>query len=466
MSKTPIQLSDHFTCRKLICFTLPSITMIIFTAIYGVVDGFFVSNYAGKTPFAAVNLIIPVLLILGSVGFMFGTGGGALIAKTMGQGDRQRANNIFSLIVYASAACGVVLAALGFLILRPAAVLMGAEGELLIEGDRDMADRRVLDQNEGELLEQALIYGRINLIALPFYVLQYEFQCLFATAEKPRLGLSVTVAAGVANMVLDALFVGVFSWGAAGAAAATAISQCIGGVVPLIYFARPNSSLLRLGKCRLDLRALGKTCSNGSSEFMSNVSMSLVSMLYNAQLMKYAGEDGISAYGVLMYVSMVFQSIFVGYSVGVAPIESYHLGAENRRELQGLLRRSLGLLAVCAACMFAAGQVLATPLSRLYVGYDPGLFEMTSHAFGIFSFSFLFSGFAIYGSSFFTALNDGLTSAIIAFLRTLVFQVGAVLTFPLLWELDGIWLSIVAAEVMAVITTAIFLVVGRKRYGY
>ena len=435
MSKTPIQLSDHFTCRKLICFTLPSITMIIFTAIYGVVDGFFVSNYAGKTPFAAVNLIIPVLLILGSVGFMFGTGGGALIAKTMGQGDRQRANNIFSMIVYASAACGVVLAALGFVILRPAAVLMGAEGELL---------------------EQALIYGRINLIALPFYVLQYEFQCLFATAEKPRLGLFVTVAAGVANMVLDALFVGVFSWGAAGAAAATAISQCIGGVAPLIYFARPNSSLLRLGKCRLDLRALGKTCSNGSSEFMSNVSMSLVSMLYNVQLMKYAGEDGVSAYGVLMYVSMVFQAIFVGYSVGVAPIESYHLGAEYRRELR----------AVCAACMFAAGQVLAAPLSRLYVGYDSGLFEMTSHAFGIFSFSFLFSGFAIYGSSFFTALNDGLTSAIIAFLRTLVFQVGAVLLFPLLWRLDGIWMSIVAAEVMAVITAAIFLVVGRKRFGY
>ena len=297
-------------------------------------------------------------------------------------------------------------------------------------------------------------------------MLQYEFQCLFATAEKPRLGLFVTVAAGVANMVLDALFVGVFSWGAAGAAAATAISQCIGGVAPLIYFARPNSSLLRLGKCRLDLRALGKTCSNGSSEFMSNVSMSLVSMLYNVQLMKYAGEDGISAYGVLMYVSMVFQAIFVGYSVGVAPIESYHLGAENHRELRGLLRRSLGLLAACAVCMFAAGQVLAAPLSRLYVGYDPGLFEMTSHAFGIFSFSFLFSGFAIYGSSFFTALNDGLTSAIIAFLRTLVFQVGAVLTFPLLWKLDGIWLSIVAAEVMAVITTAIFLLAKRKRYGY
>ena len=476
MSKTPIQLSDHFTCRKLICFTLPSITMIIFTAIYGVVDGFFVSNYAGKTPFAAVNLIIPVLLTLGSVGFMFGTGGGALIAKTMGQGDRQRANNIFSLIVYASAACGVVLTALGFLILRPAAVLMGAEGELLEQALGCQSPKVVvLDVNVlyWTCKKDAAAFYKLGAKvpvfryhALPFYGLQYEFQCLLATAEKPRLGLSVTVAAGVTNMVLDALFVAVFSWGAAGAAAATAISQCIGGVVPLVYFARPNSSLLRLGKCRLDLRALGKTCSNGSSEFMSNVSMSLVSMLYNVQLMKYAGEDGISAYGVLMYVSMVFQAIFVGYSVGVAPIESYHLGAENRRELRGLLRRSLGLLAVCAACMFAAGQVLAAPLSRLYVGYDPGLFEMTSHAFGIFSFSFLFSGFAIYGSSFFTALNDGLTSAIIAFLRTLVFQVGAVLLFPLLWRLDGIWMSIVAAEVMAVITTAIFLVVGRKRFGY
>ena len=445
MSKAPIQLSDHFTCGRLIRFTLPSITMMIFTAVYGVVDGFFVSNYAGKMPFAAVNLIIPVLLGLGCVGFMFGTGGGALIAKTMGQGDRERANDIFSMIVYVSAAIGVVLAGLGFLILRPAAVLMGAEGELL---------------------EQTLIYGRINLIALPFYVLQYEFQCLFATAEKPRLGLYITVAAGVTNMALDALFVAVFSWGAAGAAAATALSQFIGGSLPLVYFARPNSSLLRLGKCRMDLRALLKTCSNGSSEFMSNVSMSLVSMLYNVQLMKYAGEDGVSAYGVLMYVNMIFQAIYIGYSVGTAPIVSFHYGAGNRGELRGLLRRSGGLLAVCAVCMLAAGQVLAAPLSRLYVGCDPGLFRMTSHAFTIFSFSFLFSGFAIYGSSFFTALNDGLTSAIIAFLRALVFQVGAVLLFPLLWRLDGIWMSIVAAEVMAVVATGIFLLAKRKRYGY
>ena len=445
MSKASIQLSDHFTCGRLIRFTLPSITMMIFTAVYGVVDGFFVSNYAGKTPFAAVNLIIPVLLGLGCVGFMFGTGGGALIAKTMGQGDRERANDIFSMIVYVSAAIGVVLAGLGFLILRPAAVLMGAEGELL---------------------EQALIYGRINLIALPFYVLQYEFQCLFATAEKPRLGLYITVAAGVTNMALDALFVAVFSWGAAGAAAATALSQFIGGSLPLVYFARPNSSLLRLGKCRMDLRALLKTCSNGSSEFMSNVSMSIVSMLYNMQLMKYAGADGVAAYGVLMYVSMIFQAIFIGFAVGTAPIVGFNFGAQNTAELKGLLSKSLRIIGVCAVFMFAAGELFARPLGKLFVGYDDELLEMTVHAFSIFSFSFLFSGFSIYGSSFFTALNDGLTSAMISFLRTLVFQLAAVLLFPLIWELDGIWLSIVGAEVMSITATVLFLIGKRKRYGY
>ena len=446
MSKTPIQLSDHFTCRKLIRFTLPSIAMMIFTAIYGVVDGFFVSNYAGKTPFAAVNLIIPVLLILGSVGFMFGTGGGALIAKTMGQGDRQRANNIFSMIVYASAACGVVLAALGFVILRPAAVLMGAEGELL---------------------EQALIYGRINLIALPFYVLQYEFQCLFATAQKPKLGLYVTVAAGVCNMTLDALFVGAFRWGLTGAALATAFSQFVGGVVPLVYFAKQREgSLLVFKRFRFDGRALARTCTNGSSELMSNISMSLVSMLYNAQLMRYAGEDGVSAYGVLMYVSMIFMAIFIGYCVGSSPIVSYHYGAENKQERHGLLKKGLIVLSVTAVLMFAAGEFAARPLAKLFVGYDEGLLDMTAHAFSIFSFSFLLSGFSIFGSSFFTALGDGLTSALISFLRTLVFQIAAVLIFPLIWELDGIWLSIVAAEVMSVLVTALFLIGKQRKYGY
>ena len=440
-----IQLSDHFTRKRLLRFSLPSIVMMVFTSIYGVVDGYFVSNYAGKTPFAAVNLIMPFLMILGGVGFMFGTGGGALIAKTMGEGKAEKADKLFSMTVFASILCGLVLTAVGLLFLRPFARLMGAEGELL---------------------ENSLLYGTINLIALPFYILQYEFQCLFATAEKPKLGLYVTVASGVANMVLDWLLVAVLPFGLAGAAAATAASQFIGGVFPLVYFARKNFSRLRLTRCRLELRPLGRICANGSSELMGNISMSLVNMLYNVQLMQYVGEDGIAAYGVLMYVSMIFQAIFIGYSVGTAPIVSYHYGAQNREELKSLLRKAIFIVAIAALCMFAAGELLAAPLSRLFVAYDEELLQMTTHAFAIFSFSFLFSGFAINGSSFFTALNDGLTSALISFLRTLVFQVAAVLLFPLLWGLDGIWFSIVAAEIMAVLATIFFLLKKQKKYGY
>ena len=440
-----IQLSDHFTRKRLLRFSLPSIVMMVFTSIYGVVDGYFVSNYTGKTPFAAVNLIMPFLMILGGVGFMFGTGGGALIAKTMGEGKAEKADKLFFMTVFASILCGLVLTAVGLLFLRPFARLMGAEGELL---------------------ENSLLYGTINLIALPFYILQYEFQCLFATAEKPKLGLYVTVASGVANMVLDWLLVAVLPFGLAGAAAATAASQFIGGVFPLIYFARKNSSRLHLTRCRLELRPLGRICANGSSELMGNISMSLVNMLYNVQLMQYVGEDGIAAYGVLMYVSMIFQAIFIGYSVGTAPIVSYHYGAQNREELKSLLRKAIFIVAIAALCMFAAGELLAAPLSRLFVAYDEELLQMTTHAFAIFSFSFLFSGFAINGSSFFTALNDGLTSALISFLRTLVFQVAAVLLFPLLWGLDGIWFSIVAAEIMAVLATIFFLLKKQKKYGY
>ena len=309
-----------------------------------------------------------------------------------------------------------------------------------------------------------MAYARIILLAIPAFVLQYEFQCLFATAEKPTLGLYVTVAAGVTNMVLDALFVAVFRWGLEGAAAATALSQCVGGIMPLVYFARPNSSLLRLGRTKFDGKALWRTCANGVSELMSSISASVVSMLYNAQLLRYAGEDGVAAYGVLMYVSLVFQAVFIGYSVGTAPVISYHYGAQKHGELRGLRRRSQAVIAVFAAAMFAAARLLGRPLSLLFVGYDRELLEMTVHAFSIFSFSFLFSGFAIFGSSFFTALNNGLVSAIISFLRTLVFQVSAVIIFPVIWDVDGIWLSIAAAEVMAVAVTAAFLWGMRKKY--
>lgn len=438
-------MSDHFTYKRLLKFTFPSMVMMVFTSVYGVVDGFFVSNFVGKTPFAAVNFIMQLLMILGCGGFMFGTGGSALIAKTMGEGRREKANELFSLIVYGALVCGIVITVLGLIFLRPAAVLMGAKGQLL---------------------EDSVFYGNIILLATPFYILQYEFQCLFATAGKPQLGLCITVASGFTNMILDGVFVAIFSWGLFGAAAATALSQFVGGVVPLIYFGQKNSSLLRLGTCKFDGKALIKTCANGSSELMSNISMSVVSMLYNIQLMKYAGENGVAAYGVLMYVSFIFQAVFIGYAVGGAPVIGYHYGAKHYEELRNLRKKSMRLMGMMSVTMFLAGQVLARPLSLVFVSYDRELLDMTVRGFFIFSFSFLLSGFSIFTSAFFTALNDGLTSALISFLRTLVFQSGAVLLFPLWWGLDGIWLSVVAAEVLAAVVMVLFLAGKRKVYHY
>lgn len=440
-----MQLSQHFTCRRLLRYCLPSIIMMVFTSVYGVVDGFFVSNFAGKTPFAAVNFIMPILMILGCAGFMFGTGGSALIGMALGEGDNKKANNIFSLVVYSSIVCGVLLAIIGLVILRPVATLMGAEDEML---------------------RQCLIYGGIFLAGLPFYILQYEFQCLFATADKHKLGMYVTIIAGCTNIVLDALFVAVFPWGVAGAAVATVISQIAGGIIPLVYFLRKNDSPLRLTKCSFDGAALLKTCANGSSELMSNISASVVGMLFNVQLMKYAGENGVAAYGVLMYVSMIFQAIFLGYTVGTAPVVSYHYGADNKDEVKNLLKKSLIIVAAVAVCMFVAGELLSWPLAKIFVGYDAELMDMTVNAFYIFSFSFLFFGFSVFGSSFFTALGDGLTSAAIAFLRTLVFQIAAVMLLPLIFGLNGIWASIVAAEIVSVAVMAVFFAIKRKKYGY
>ena len=436
-----IQLSDHFSLKKLLQFTVPSILMMIVTSIYSVVDGFFVSNFVGKTPFAAVNFIMPFLMILGALGFMFGTGGSALIAKTMGEGKPDKAKQLFSLFVYVTLICGVVIAVLGIVFIRPAAAWLGAEGAML---------------------DQCVLYGCIILAALPAYMLQYEFQSFFATAEKPQLGLVFTIAAGVTNMVMDALFVAILEWGLVGAAAAAALSQAVGGFAPLVYFFCPNTSLLQLTKTKYDGSALCKACANGSSELMSNISMSIVSMLYNAQLMKYAGEDGVVAYGVLMYVNMIFLAAFIGYSVGTAPIVGFHYGARNYSELKSLLRKSLMIVGICSVLMLGFAEGLA----RIFVGYDPALLELTHRGFRIYSFSFLFAGIAIYGSSFFTALNNGLISALISFLRTFLFQAGAVLITPLIWEIDGIWFSIVAAELMAAIVTALFLIGKRKKYQY
>lgn len=419
--------------------------MMIFTSIYGVVDGLFVSNFVGKTPFAAVNLIMPFLMILGALGFMFGTGGSAIVAQTLGEGKPEKANEYFSMMVYMVIICGIILTVIGLLITRPISAALGAEGEML---------------------ENCVIYGRVVLLALTPFMLQNVFQSFLVTAGKPTLGLGVTVAAGLTNMFLDFLFIAVFKWGIIGAAGATALSQVIGGIVPLIYFIRKNSSNLCLVKTKLNGSILAKACINGSSELMTNISMSLVNMLYNFQLMHYIGENGIAAYGVIMYVNFIFAAVFIGYSIGSAPIIGYHYGAGNYDELKGLFLKSMILISIWNIIFTAAAIALSGLLSGIFVGYDLALMELTKHGFCLYSLSFLIMGFNIFGSAFFTALGNGIVSALISFLRTLLFQIVSVLVLPLIWGIDGIWLSVVAAELLAVVVTIVFFVKNGKRYHY
>lgn len=443
--KKEIQLSEHFTYGKLLRFTLPSIVMMMFTSLYSVVDGLFVSNFVGKTPFAAINLIMPVLMILGALGFMLGTGGSALVAKTIGEGDSKKANSIFSMLVGIMIAMGVILAIWGVFYIDDIAIWLGAEGEMI---------------------DDCATYAHIILLALPAFMLQNAFQAFLVTAERPKMGLAVTVGAGLANICLDYVFIVIFGWGLAGAAWATAISQCVGGLVPLAYFALPNKSLLRLTRFRFDGMALLLASTNGSSELVSNIAMSVVSMLYNYQLMSYIGEDGVAAFGVIMYVNFIFTSVFLGYSIGSAPIVSYNYGAQNRTEMQSLLRKSLRVIALLAVGLTVLAECLAVPLAQLFVGYDEELYDLTRRAFMLYSISFLLAGFNIYASAFFTALNNGIISAVISFSRTLVFETGAVLLIPMMFGINGIWLSIVVAEFAALALSTIMLLVHRRRYGY
>ena len=440
-----IRLSDHFTYGKLLCFTLPSMVMMVFTSIYGVVDGLFVSNFVGKTAFASVNLVMPFVMILGGMGFMIGTGGTALVSKILGEGDPENANRTFSMMVLFTLALGVVLSGIGIAFMGPVARFLGAT-------DAMMAD--------------CVLYGRIVTGFTFAFMLHNVFQSFFIAAEKPKLGLKVTVAAGVTNMVLDALFIAVFKWGVAGAALATGLSQCVGGVLPLVYFLQPNTSLLRLSPTRLRIRPILAACGNGSSELMSNISSSLVSMLYNFQLMRLAGEDGVSTYGVLMYVQFIFISLFVGYSIGCAPVVGYHYGAQNHGELKNLLGKSVLLMGGSGVVLTALAMALAQPMAHLFVGYDAGLFALTVHAFRLFAWSFLLAGFNIFTSGFFTALNNGAVSAAISVLRTLVFQSASVLILPVFFGVDGIWWAITVAEVFAFLISGMFLLLKRNKYHY
>ena len=440
-----IKLSDHFTYSKLLRFVFPSIIMMVFTSIYGVVDGLFVSNFAGKTAFASINLVMPFVMILGGIGFMIGTGGTALVSKVLGEGKKEKANEIFTMMIIFTLLLGTLLSVIGVVSMPWVAKFLGATEEM-------MAD--------------CVLYGRIVTGFTVAFMLQNVFQSFLIAAEKPKLGLLATVLAGITNMALDAIFIIVFKWGVAGAAIATGLSQCVGGIFPLIYFLRKNSSLLRLTKTKLEIKPILNACGNGSSELMSNISSSVVSMIYNFQLMKYVGEDGVSAYGVLMYVQFIFVAIYIGYAIGCAPITGYHFGARNHNELKNMLRKSSFLSAVSGVVLTILAILLSSPLAKIFVGYDEELYELTRHAFRLFAYSFLLAGFNIFTSSFFTALNNGAVSAAISFMRTLIFQTSSVLILPIFLGVDGIWWAITVAEIFAFILSLIFLFAKRKKYNY
>ena len=441
-----IQLSEHFTYKKIFRFALPSIVMMVFTSIYGVVDGTFVSNFVGKTPFAAVNLVWPFLMILGAFGFMIGTGGSALVAKTLGENKKEDANRYFTMLITLVVILGILLTIFGLIVVRPLSYALGARGQML---------------------EDCVTYGRTLMIFNTAFMLQSVFQSLFITAEKPRLGLIMTVAAGLTNMVLDALFIAVFKWGLVGAALASGLSQCIGGILPLIYFlSSKNDTPLKFVKTKMEGKVLLKACANGASELMTTVSSSLVSMLYNFQLMRLAGQNGIAAYGAVMYVEFAFIAVFIGYSIGTAPIVSYHYGSENHNEVKNMLQKSFKIMSILGITMMVLAQILASPLAKVFVGYDKQLFDMTVHGFRLFSFYFILAGINIYSSSFFTALNNGMISAIISFSRTLGFETLAVIILPIFLQLDGVWLAITVAEICAFVISISFLIAKREKYHY
>lgn len=441
-----IQLSEHFTYKKIFRFALPSIVMMVFTSIYGVVDGTFVSNFVGKTPFAAVNLVWPFLMILGAFGFMIGTGGSALVAKTLGENKKEDANRYFTMLITLVVILGVLLTIIGLIVLRQLSSALGASGQML---------------------EDCVTYGRTLMIFNTAFMLQSVFQSLFITAEKPRLGLIMTVAAGLTNMVLDALFIAVFKWGLVGAALASGLSQCIGGILPLIYFlSSKNDTPLKFVKTKMEGKVLLKACANGASELMTTVSSSLVSMLYNFQLMRLAGQNGIAAYGAVMYVEFAFIAVFIGYSIGTAPIVSYHYGSGNNDEVKNMLQKSFKIMSVLGITMMVLAQILASPLAKVFVGYDKQLFDMTVHGFRLFSFYFILAGINIYSSSFFTALNNGMISAIISFSRTLGFETLAVIILPIFLQLDGVWLAITVAEICAFVISISFLIAKKEKYHY
>lgn len=440
-----IQLSDHFTYKKLFRFTLPSIVMMIVTSVYSVVDGLFVSNLMGDMALSAVNIVWPIIMIIGAFGFMLGTGGCAVVARTLGEGKKELANRYFSMIIYTVIILGALLSLLGIIFIEPLVRFAGAS-DLLIH--------------------DSVLYGRILLAGMAAFMLQTTFQSFFIVAERPHMGLVLSLAAGVTNMVLDYVFIRVFGMGVAGAALATILGYVVGGIIPFFYFLSSKRDGLRLVKTKFYGKVLLHSCTNGSSEMMNNVAASIVGMLFNIQLMRVIGESGVAAFAVMMYVDFIFLGTFFGFSVGSAPVISYHYGAGNHDELKNIFRKSMIITGSVSLAMLCISQMMAGTLCQIFVGYNPELMAMTLHGFRLFALNYVMSGINVYSSAFFTALCNGKISALLSFMRAFLLRGGMVLLLPLILGTDGIWLSVVVAEALGALLSVYFFVTKRKQYHY
>jgi len=442
-----IELQGHYGYGRLVRTMLPSIATMIVSSIYSIADGLFVSNYAGSTAFAAMNIIWPGIQILAVFGLMVGAGGSALVSKTLGEGDQDKACRIFSMLTRITMLAGIAMAFLFFILMKPLTWVLGAEGGMI---------------------QMATTYGRIIVITLPLYMIQMMFQPFFMVAEKPELGTQISIICGVVNIVLDALFIIVFRLGLIGAALGTAISIATGGLFSLIWFlSKRNKTHLQFRKnVKTEWKHVGKSCSNGLSEYVGNVALSVVSICYNLQLMKYIGESGVAAYGILMYLGFVFAAVFIGYNLSVTQIIAFNYGERNHTELRSLLHKSIILISVGGVIMTTVAETAAAPLARFFVGYDESICILTIRAIRIYMLSFLICGLNMFASAWFTALNNGIISAISAFVRTFIFELGCVFILPTFFGVDGIWNAVNVAEVCALLFSAFLITAFSKKYGY
>lgn len=446
----PVSISEHFTYRKIARATIFPIMLMVFISLYSVVDGIFIANCSNNNAFAAVNLIFPLIMIIGSIGFMLGTGGTALVSKYLGEGNKDKANKTFSLIIYTTFVFGVIFSIIGFFLVKPVVNLMASLS---------------LDSTE-EMKEYAVLYGRVMMLGQIAFMMQNVFHSFFMVAEKGKMAFLFTLIAGISNIIFDALFIAVLKMGILGAALGTIIGYVIGGIGPLIYFIFKKDLPIRLCRTNIDFKDLFQAIYNGMSEFISNIAMNLVSVIYNAQLLKAFGVNGISAYGIIMYLSFVFAAIFIGYSIGMAPAVGYNYGAKNNKELRNILRKSMRAMLVLGIAMFTLSVSTAYPFAYLFSRGEKELIDLTVHATLIYSLAYLAFGFSMFSSSFFTALNNGAVSTIISLTRTLVFQIGMILLFPLIFGPNALWWALVVGELLNVVLDSIFLLINKKKYGY